>query len=620
MATKVKMTAMAIAVFSILGTNAVVLNEQLNARRQAVSFSSDLLQRIEKCSEKLTEIENRVLKIESLRVDVPVDLEKRVEARFADVAEKISMQASAAVQTALDEARNAQALHARQVTEMIEAGTASVKNDQEKRREACERALALAESDRKAFSQRMEKVVTQTASAAQNSLADLSGKYTKALEQTVANLEELAEKQFAGNNLAAQKAFEKARELKNSGKFEDAKIYCLNAIAHLPSEAAYFQELFEIQSNLQEPDTSGWSVLQAMLSEAVYRVDSDAIPQMRQLANDVARKIDEADKRISAEEDAAQLADAESAKKLLSEKYAWSRFDSVAAADKAGWLRERYDLLDTAGSDEDETTETSATLSFYLHLADAEKALVKAESALREDLVAKSAFGNDEIRARRDAELASVGSQLQVVGGILTQIWVSDFSGMHNPEAIKNTVSDFSKRLLDVETEYSRQLSREFTEKANEIWAKIEAFSVPSADERFPGPSDEPELGVITQKIKGLERLIEEFNEMLSKVVCAEDIDTLQKKMKYGNVDKKIYELNIRRKVVYNAWAIGKIEAAYYAGDEADRKRHLKVVNQALLNPAVSALFATVYGKHFSENVNAQIEITKAEKIDLDQF
>lgn len=558
MTTKVKMTAIAIAVFSILATNAIVLNEQLNARRQAVSFSSDLLQSIETCSEKLTEIENRVLKIESLRVDVPVDLEKRVEARFREVAAEISEQASKSIQTALNRSKESQALCERKVLEMIQAEDTSVKNNQEK--------------------------------------------------------------QFAGNNLAAQKAFEKARELKREGKFEEAKVYCLNAIMHVPSEAAYFQELFEIQSNIQEPDASGWSVLQAMLSEAVYRVDSDAIPQMRQLANDVARKIDEADKRISAEEEAAQLAAAEAAKKELSREHAWIRFDSVASADRAGWLRERYDLLDTAGSDEDETTETSATLSFYLHLADAEKALAKAESALREDLVAKSAFDNDEIRARRDAELASVGSQLQVVGGILTQIWVSDFSEMHNPEAIKNTVSDFSKRLLGVENEYNRQLSREFTEKANEIWSKIEAFPVPSADERFPGPSDEPESGVITQKIKGLERLIEEFNEMLSKVVCAEDIDALQKKMKHGNVDKKIYELNIRRKVAYNAWAIGKIEAAYFAGDELDRKRYLKVVNQALLNPAVSALFATVYGKHFSENVNAQIEITKAEKIDLEQF
>ena len=451
-------------------------------------------------------------------------------------------------------------------------------------------------------------------------MTDLSEKYTDALAQTVTNLNELAKKQLAGNNLAAQKAFEKARELKREGKFEDAKIYCLNAIAHAPSEAAYFQELFEIQGNLRNWDSSEWRFLQAMLTEAFYRVNPETIPQMQTLSVDVAQKIEEADKRVSQEEEAARLAEAEAAKKELSEKYAWSNFDSVEEANRASWLRERYDLLDTAGGDEKETSETSATLSFYLHLSDAEKSLAKAESSLREDLVAKSTFDNDETRARRDAELASVASQLQVVGGILTQIWVSDFSEMHNPEAIKNTVSEFSKRLLVAENEYSRQLSREFTEEANEIWAKIEAVRLPHAEGPFLPVDDKTEFGDITLKIKELEGLIEKFNETLAKVVCAEDIDAFQKKTKRGNVDKKLYDLNIRRKVAYNAWAIGKIERACFAKDEFDQKRHLKVVNQALLNPAVSALFATVYGKHFSENVNAQIEITKAEKIGLEQF
>ncbi|MBR5622138.1 MAG: hypothetical protein IKW49_03020 [Opitutales bacterium] len=621
MTTKVKLALSTLSFFLLLGTNAIVLNILLSTHNQSVLFYSNLLQNIEKYGGKLSEIENRVLKIESLRVDVPADLEKRVEARFCEVAEGVSEQTSKSIQTALNRSKESQALYERKVLEMLQAGEASVKIDQEKRREDYGRALALAESDRKDFTRKMGAIVEESANFAQSSMTDLSEKYTDALAQTVTNLNELAKKQLAGNNLAAQKAFERARELKREGKFEDAKIYCLNAIAHAPSEAAYFQELFEIQGNLRNRDSSEWRVLQAMLTEAFYRVNPETIPQMQTLSVDVAQKIEEADKRVSQEEEAARLTEAEAAKKELSEKYAWSSFDSVEEANRASWLRERYDLLDTAGGDEKETSETSATLSFYLHLADAEKSLAKAEGSLREDLVAKSTFDNDETRARRDAELASVASQLQVVGGILTQIWVSDFSEMHNPEAIKNTVSAFSERLLATKNEYSRQLSREFTKKTAEIWEKIEKFTLASEDFSVHAyPAENFGMGKITQKMRDLERKIEEFNEALAKVVCAEDIDAFQEKMKRVNVDKKIYELNIYRKVLYNKWAIEKIKEAHDSKDAGKQKLRLKNINQSLLNPAVSALFATVYGKLFSENVDVQIEITTAKKIGLEQF
>ena len=194
------------------------------------------------------------------------------------------------------------------------------------------------------------------------------------------------------------------------------------------------------------------------------------------------------------------------------------------------------------------------------------------------------------------------------------------------PTRQKKALSDLTKKLLASDKSYEHQISREHEEKARKILAQIEeTFKNPVRGnaKNNTEPSAKGKKGNFTQEMEKIEKLATEFNECFVEIACSEHSRELGEKAKSEDFRKKLSELNIKRRTNYNLWAIRKIEKAWRLKDsnnERLKRERLECINQSLLNPAISALYATVFGKLFAENVDEQIKIAEAEKVEPEAF
>lgn len=516
--------------------------------------------RIEEVNNRIDEVNNRIDEIDRLSVEIPPDLEQRIGTQFELVAQRVEEHTVSAVNSA----------------------TSSFD-------EECAKALA-------------------------NSTAAFFAACDTACEV----LSEETKKRISGNEVAAEDASKMAEKSKLEGDFIAAKRYCLNAITHAPMQSKYFEQLFEICDKNPNTSSEDWEQLRECLTIAEINVSAGDVPKILELQKISNNRIAAIAAIAKAKEKKQQLELEQQRKKELAEKYSWERMPSEISA-KIKWLNDRWDILDELGDEAEAEAElTISTSNFYSSLREVESILGNADELL--DKCDKT-FGNGDAEAR-EADLKGASSRIQIADGALSQIRLSDFSKIHDSDAAKKSLSDLTKKLLASDKSYEHQISREHEEKARKVLAQIEeTFKNPVRGNAKP--SAKGKKGNFTQEMEKIEKLATEFSECFAKIACSEHSRELGEKAKDVDIRKKLSEQNIKRRTNYNLWAIREIEDAWRLKDDNNEpltREYLESINQSLLNPAISALYATVFGKLFAEKVDAQIEIAEAKKVELERF
>ncbi len=600
----IKTAGISLLVLAILGGNAFALYElvKLNQRIDGVEHlvgkvSPNLEQRIDAATQK---IEDRVSKVN----DATSTLGKECANRSSDTLHKLEEVNNRIedVNNSIDEVNNR--------IDEIDRLSVEIPPDLEQRIGTQFELVA----------QRVEEHTVSAVNSATSSfdeecakaLANSTAAFSAACDTACEVLSEETKKRISGNEVAAEEASKMAEKSKLEGEFIAAKRYCLNAITHAPMQSKYFEQLFEICDKNPNASSEDWEQLRECLTIAEINVSAGDVPKILELQKKIAAIADAKEK----EQQLVLEQQREDLKKELAEKYSWERMPSEISA-KITWLNERWDILDELG-DEAEAELTISTSNFYSSLREVESILGNADKLL--DKCDKT-FGNGNAEAR-EADLSGASSRIQVADGALSQIRLSDFSKIHDSDAAKKALSDLTKKLLAIDKSYEHQISREHEEKARKILVQIEE-TFKNSGRGNAKPSAKGKKGNFTQEMEKIEKLATEFSECFAKIACSEHSRELGEKAKDVNIRKKLSDLNIKRRTDYNLWAIREIKEAWDPNNNKDdlrKRKKLEQINQSLLNPAISALYATVFAKHFEEDVDAQIEIAKAEKFELERF
>lgn len=418
-------------------------------------------------------------------------------------------------------------------------------------------------------------------------------------------LAKLLRLQGASNETAALSAFHFAKEALKDGNRDLAKIYCLNAISHAPERPEYleaYRNLFPEESSSAEDLDALLSVLQL----ACYTSNADDVEFLRRLITDVSAQRERAVNRAT--ETVADIAeDADP----LPEEYAWKNMPETSA-EAITWLRERLAALEDG--DTEDSRKTEQRLALETLSSDAAACLSKAEKTLNSPLVSKS--DAEKANPDRDIALAASASQIQVANGLVAQIWVLDFDLLELPEARRREAYALSERVNKLSEKYAHERSRRYVERAKKALEDIRGIALPAADELDGFPN-----GDLTGKRLEIVEKLKEADENLKRISSAKALEEIQKELSSENSPAaKLQSLDAKRRIAYNLWAIGRIRKSHEASGKDDQKKRLREIDQALLNPAVSALFATVYSNNFASDVEAQIEIAEHEKLSLDDF
>ncbi len=599
----IKTAGISLLVLAILGGNAFALYElvKLNQRIDGVEHlmgevSPNLEQRIDVATQK---IEDRVSKVNDATSTLGKECANRSSDTLHELEDLINNRIEE-VNNRIDEVNNR--------IDEIDRLSVEIPPDLEQRIGTQFELVA-------------QRVEEHTVSAVNSATSSFDEKCAKALDKSTAAfsaacevLSEETKKRISGNEVAAEEASKMAEKSKLEGDFVAAKRYCLNAITHAPTQSKYFEQLFEICDKNPKASSEDWEQLRGCLTIAEINVSAGDVPKILELQNQIAAIADAKEK----EHQLALEQQREDLKKELAEKYSWERMPSEISA-KIKWLNDRWGILDELGDEaESEAELTISTSNFYSSLREVESILDNANELL--DKCDKT-FGNGDAEAR-EADLKGASSRIQVADGALSQIRLSDFSKIHDSGAAKKALSDLTKKLLASDKSYEHQISREHEEKARKILVQIEETFKNSVRGNAK-PSAKGKKGNFTQEIEKIEKLATEFSECFAKIACSEHSRELGEKAKSEDFRKKLSELNIKRRTNYNLWAIREIEAAWRMKDDNNEpltREYLERINQSLLNPAISALYATVFGKLFAEKVDAQIEIAEAEKLELERF
>lgn len=214
----------------------------------------------------------------------------------------------------------------------------------------------------------------------------------------------------------------------------------------------------------------------------------------------------------------------------------------------------------------------------------------------------------------RKARLSAVAALLAQAESELSQ------SSSADDEVGFQKLSVHTEKLQQLLSRLNDELSREHCEKALKILDEVKAVKIPEANELVTSPANGAR-GELTKARDELVEKIRRLDEAVRAIVSKSKMDELKKLLEgEDSPAEKLRALDEKRRIAYNLWAVREIQRAHEAKSEKDKASKLKRIEQALLTPAVSGVYATVYSKAFAENVDAQIEIAKAKKCVLTDF
>lgn len=94
----------------------------------------------------------------------------------------------------------------------------------------------------------MKDNVVDAKKTTKNAFDDVTQMMQSAILDASSNIVEMCRSKVLGNELEAARSYQKAVQVLNDGDFALAKLYCMNAINHSPTQKLYFEKLLEIST------------------------------------------------------------------------------------------------------------------------------------------------------------------------------------------------------------------------------------------------------------------------------------------------------------------------------------------------------------------------------------
>lgn len=396
------------------------------------------------------------------------------------------------------------------------------------------------------------------------------------LAQIVSCKEKLADP--TKNELAADRAFEEGTKLLSAGKFDEAKIYFVNAINHDPNEINYYKKLFETMKKMKL-DSEDLTELKTIFELGIYRVDSGYIKELNEnILPEIERQITEKIAASEKAESAAESSETVDIKKELSdlEKGELSFARLLKKLDKEK-IEERLTQLAAMK----ENAESNDALD-----AACEKTKILLQYAIIIDTVDQYLETSEDLLNKNDEKFfPSIESILQNAKVTLSQAWAIDFDKLKDGKSDPLTeLNKYAQKIDDKIKLFGKKKSEPSMNKFNELKA---AFDESGNTE--------------TEKLKKYEEHLKKIDEIARNIY---DKESLDKVMKYvDDLKQEMNQVAKNRVKKYQKWAVSQVEYALelYKNNKVSTDtdaengcEELKTVDVSLLIPEVSSLYSDV--------------------------
>ncbi|MBO4710832.1 hypothetical protein J5681_02810 [bacterium] len=394
------------------------------------------------------------------------------------------------------------------------------------------------------------------------------------------------------NELAADRAFEEGTKLLSAGKFDEAKIYFVNAINHDPNEINYYKKLFETMKKMKL-DSEDLAELKTIFELGIYRVDSAHIKDLNEnIIPEIEKRINE--KNIASEkaESAAESSEPVNIKKELSDlekgELSFSKLLKSKETKKSKKIEDRLTQLaamkEYAESNEldAEFEKTKTLLQYAIILETVDKYLSTSEALLNR---------NDE------KFFPSIESVLQNAKVTLSQAWNIDLDSLKEGDSDPAVViNDYAKQIDDKIKLFSRKKSEPVMKKIRQLVEQVDPENKKILDNQsIPNPR--------TVVLNNYQKARMEISK-LSPAVYGDEESRDKVEEYIRNLTTSIQNAEKVRLKAYQKWATLQIQTALevYKADSSDASAlagcgYLVQIDAQLLIPEVSALYSSVLGQ-----------------------
>lgn len=455
-------------------------------------------------------------------------------------------------------------------------------------------------------------VVTNVACLANKAMQEVISNSATGIDRVTSDCRTLARERILGNEDAAERAYEFAEKALDA-KEPDlplARLYCMNAINHSPTQKKYFERLVEV-ANRSNLNTAGdWEQIRAALEIGLYQVSAEDVLELRKLLAGVLIQIG----RLEEDEHLAQLAQikeqTEDALSTLRQgELCLDRVLARTGSARLQLLRERDRIIQELDkgvlSDgdaswvehEDLATRTLMEYCEYVRVID--EYLSKAEAYLKGDCT----------------NMGSVSVLVHMASQVLGQAWAIDVNSL--PKDFVADLHDYARRIEDLELKFNRAKSQPAIDAIKSLLAKMEVLQVASPYQR---------------KIEAIELGMAAIVTHMSQVYDSAARVELENALR--QITNKLGLCRQAQYKAYQEWAIERCDAGMKRYKEWMRvdivdaeeviNNYLIEIDSTLLTPDVGRLYQDVLGKQFAElkdhTASMEIKLAKAKKRQLKDF
>lgn len=419
----------------------------------------------------------------------------------------------------------------------------------------------------------------------------IAANYESALKDTTTRLAELSKQKIAGNEVAADKAFQKVQQCVENGDLVAAKIYCLNAINHAPDRKQYFEELMKIQQKFPtETTVDDLEQISRILELGLYQVNAEEVSSVRQMLENVSLAIGKL-RTESAEMEKRQIE--ENTRQLLASvktgTLSRERIGGLKEEARLQVLQERLAALNElrANSDavpdlkpgwcDDEIRRTSLLLEF-----------TAAANAMTTHLNTAEQLLSGE---NPEKQLPAVNSLVQTANGILSRSWGLDLALL--PGECFASLMETAQRIERIEIKFNQVKSAPAFAKIQALDAKIRKITT----------------GKYTHRIQAIQNHIREITVLMQEVYDPDNRKTIEKNLE--DYSRILSDYSAARYRSYQSWTVRKCNEAFqlYSSwirvDEKDAIQvidtYLTTIDSSLLAPETMKLYQDVLSKLFAE-------------------
>ncbi len=456
----------------------------------------------------------------------------------------------------------------------------------------------------------MKHNVVDAKKSTEEAFGDATQMMHSAILDASSNLVRMCRSKVLGNELEAERSYQKAVQVLDDGDFALAKLYCMNAINHSPTKKLYFEKLLEISANAGNETRDDLEQIKGALELGIFQVAADDVLGMRNMLAGVIEKLNKMDvtAQLSREEEEKAAFD----QALTSLRKGDLSYDSVIGAnneERLVLLQQRLAILRDidktrlATNDvawvEEQLARTRASLEYFGLVNSIDSYLFRAQKLLEEE----------------PPKLGSVNVMVQTASQLLSQAFGIETACL--PITAQDKLQMFAKWIEAIEVKFNKIKSKPAIAEIHALIAKVDRIEV---------------MAPYQAKIDSINECLLMISQKLTMVFDPDTRNSFENEIKKLSI--KLGKCRQAQYKAYQSWAIERCNEGmeryrkWHRVDIPDAElvvyRYLINIDSTLLSPDVARLYQDVLGKQFDElkdhTVKVEIDLARHNKKQLSDF